>query len=750
MSDTVGMNVVVTDPVGSSELKNRGDRGSTGRSVWLTVLLIIVAMLVSSGCLSERVESTAFVRLSGDNRYATSAGVMQAFCVAECPETINVVVTTGANFPDGLSAASLGHVVLTTSPTGLPTEITSTLGDLISTDPCPSVASVGLCYGGHKIGTIFIIGGISAVSESVAAELAGFGSVQRIAGQNRYSTALAVAEEVTLGTPRTAIIATGLNFPDALAAGPLSICAKAPILLNAGSTARADIAKFLSDKSIEKVYIVGGPAVIPQSVIASLPAGVTTVKRLSGNGRAGTAVAIANEIASPIGCGRTPIGVTLVNCNGFADALSAGPLASKALSPILCVNNDGIPAETKVYLDTFKTVTGSTTPIIGIGGENAIPQSVLDGANAAVNANNTGDALVGPGILFATQSTKQLSPGITELTVTAVFNRLQIRATPEFDVFADSAATAPLGLTLGSSTLVPTDLRYMALTNVYTTDDSSMVPVVGTGEVRIAIGKASDVGGTSNATVRTARIMACNPTDILFRACQATGVSSLTPEDTIRPDATIEMSMYARSIKVTFSEPVTAATAGNIENYVTTSGLYQSNGVVLDYPLNVTGVELAGNVATVTVNRPIESQDTFYVKSGVIADLATPPNFYSKLNPADGPNPGLPVLSRPSVTGLGEFAFLSFNNGGIEQSGNYLTIWNFSFTKEPGQCVFTVAVTRGGVEQLQTVTEPHFDSKCAPKFALFGDETLIRAVSLTVNGVAMDTSGFHPDGPPFK
>src|SRR5207247_2434666 len=73
---------------------------------------------------------------------------------------------------------------------------------------------------------VWILGGPGAVSDAVAAQLGVGRTVHRIFGDDRFKTAGAAAEAIgvacTLGGMKTALIATGDNFPDALAAGSVS------------------------------------------------------------------------------------------------------------------------------------------------------------------------------------------------------------------------------------------------------------------------------------------------------------------------------------------------------------------------------------------------------------------------------------------------------------------------------------------------------------------------------------------------
>jgi len=76
-----------------------------------------------------------------------------------------------------------------------------------------------------------VLGGVAAVSDSVLSQLGAYASsVDRIAGPNRYATAAAVSKS-TFDSSGVIFIATGENFPDALAGGPVAGQLGGPILL---------------------------------------------------------------------------------------------------------------------------------------------------------------------------------------------------------------------------------------------------------------------------------------------------------------------------------------------------------------------------------------------------------------------------------------------------------------------------------------------------------------------------------------
>ncbi|MFK8026332.1 MAG: cell wall-binding repeat-containing protein [Ilumatobacter sp.] len=312
-------------------------------------------------------------RLSGDDRYATAAAVAGELD-ADTANGNAVVIVNGLDFPDGLSATSLVNgvgpveVILLTEAGGLPQATIDALAALDDEN--------GDGTGTDGISAIVVVGGETVVSSAVFEDLAEYAATSRIEGANRYETAIAVAE-VAGGTAAT--ITTGMNFPDALAAGPLASVADAPLLLNDGDALRTDVREYLVDNSVTDVYIVGGEAVVPASVETELTGALgITVTRLAGDNRSETAVAIADEL-EVVSAGFNE-GVTAVNGMGFADALAAGPLAVFNEDAILLVNDSSIPAATATYhVDNCTTIED----IFAIGGTSVISDDVVTGAVGA-------------------------------------------------------------------------------------------------------------------------------------------------------------------------------------------------------------------------------------------------------------------------------------------------------------------------------------------------------------------------------
>ena len=333
-----------------------------------------VAMIGSTLAISSAasagpgVTAPASIRLSGVDRYATAVDV------AGNSGGQNITIVNGESFPDGLASSIFNTAVLLTQADSIPAATAEWLEN--NCGPGPGAGVTG----------IRVIGGEAAVSSAVFEALGECAPVTRIAGTNRYSTAIAVAEDA-VAAPTKIILATGENFPDALTAGPLAIAKNAPIILNNGDSLRADVAAYLdANPNITGVYIVGGETVISAEIEAELagPRGMN-VTRLAGATRADTAVAIAEELHA-----NDPTdAVVLVNASGFADALSASILAYDFgnTAPILLVNADSIPAATAAW---HTTNCNTIEDVVAVGGTSVVSASVLADAVAAATCAPVG------------------------------------------------------------------------------------------------------------------------------------------------------------------------------------------------------------------------------------------------------------------------------------------------------------------------------------------------------------------------
>lgn len=117
---------------------------------------------------------------------------------------------------------------------------------------------------------VVVLGGPATVSDSVLKELRKLGApVTRVAGLDRYDTATAIAERVPTSS-RTAYVASGQNFPDALVGAAAAARDKAPVLLTRAGSVPTATGKALTTRTPRSLFILGGPVMIYSSTMASL------------------------------------------------------------------------------------------------------------------------------------------------------------------------------------------------------------------------------------------------------------------------------------------------------------------------------------------------------------------------------------------------------------------------------------------------------------------------------------------------
>lgn len=188
----------------------------------------------------------------------------------------------------------------------------------------------------------------------------------RIFGSDRYQTSLEVSwEGWEDGEAETVVVATGADFPDALAATPLASSYYAPLLLTKKDSLPAGFADELKRLGAKNVILIGGTGAISEKVQNEIAKLGITVDRISGKSRYETAVKIAEEL----GMDGSLFVTTGAN---FADSLSISPAAGYIEEPILLVPASGaVPAVVADYIEANQPAW----PFI-IGGEKAVAPSV--------------------------------------------------------------------------------------------------------------------------------------------------------------------------------------------------------------------------------------------------------------------------------------------------------------------------------------------------------------------------------------
>jgi len=295
---------------------------ATAQTVTLSTL--VGGMVMDALPVANVVDYSA--RTGGRTRYATAAKLFDS----EFTGALDAVLSSGAAFPDAMSANYLAGSLSTGTLLTLPTTLSAEArGSLVRS----------------RVDTVYITGGFGAVSQAVenqvkaihvgGAAAAPFIKVVRLDGQNRYETNLNINETAFVPTD-TVLLASGKNFPDALALGPVAYQGF-PLILTGGVTLGDSELTQLGDFAPTNVVIAGGTGVVSQAIETALKAKGFTVLRLSGKDRTLTAAAIASWAtvgiagAAPgsIGAAQGAVSDTTYISTGsnFADALAAGPVA---------------------------------------------------------------------------------------------------------------------------------------------------------------------------------------------------------------------------------------------------------------------------------------------------------------------------------------------------------------------------------------------------------------------------------------
>jgi putative cell wall-binding protein len=214
-----------------------------------------VVVLGGSGAVSDAVVAELGARrVAGANRYATAAAISgETFD----PLVDVVYVATGESFPDALAGAAAGALqggpVLLVTRDAIPDETDVELRRLLPQ-------------------RIVILGGPAAVSAAVESSLQLYTlpeQVSRLAGNDRYATSVAVSAATFPDTAERVYLATGKNFPDALAGGPVAANGPGPLLLVPGGCMPAVVRDEISRLQPSRLVFLGGTNAV-SGALASL------------------------------------------------------------------------------------------------------------------------------------------------------------------------------------------------------------------------------------------------------------------------------------------------------------------------------------------------------------------------------------------------------------------------------------------------------------------------------------------------
>ncbi|STY89830.1 cell wall-binding repeat-containing protein [Mobiluncus holmesii] len=278
------------------------------------------------------------MRVSGANRMETSGMIAEA-----SPNVETLILTTGLIAADGLAATQLSGVTSSAL-------VLSNSRNHLDSQAVKALDKFGLRR-------VVRVGGTVGLSAADRAAIAAKGlELVELVGMDRFDTARKVAQyrDSLGGDPRVVLVADGINFPDALAAGAATGALRASLVLSSHASLPDATQSYLKPLlTSAKIITVGGPA---HSAVAS--AGINPSATYTGADRYDTAL----RLATGLDRGRNVNGLVMVSGQNFPDALAAGAYTVKQGAKLVLIP----PAGSKpAFLRSLWASTGSHGVIVG-------------------------------------------------------------------------------------------------------------------------------------------------------------------------------------------------------------------------------------------------------------------------------------------------------------------------------------------------------------------------------------------------
>lgn len=198
--------------------------------------------------------------------------------------------------------------------------------------------------------------------------------VERFEGTDRYDTARLIADRLrqVRGSSDEVLMASGLDFPDALALSSYAARTGQPILLTKPESIpeATDIALGLS--WADDVYIAGGTGAVSQSVEDTLTAMGFSVSRAAGANRYET-----SQIVTQRGLDANVFGMhrfAVASGQMFPDATSGGWLAARVAGPIMLTRRDYLSPEVSQIIEAE---ADRVLDVYVMGGPGALSEDVV-------------------------------------------------------------------------------------------------------------------------------------------------------------------------------------------------------------------------------------------------------------------------------------------------------------------------------------------------------------------------------------
>ncbi len=210
-------------------------------------------------------------------------------------------------------------------------------------------------------------------------------SVDRVAGDSRYTTAVGVSQQSYPDGADVVLVANGQTYPDALSAGPAAAFAGGPLLLVPTDSVPQAVTDEINRLNPSRIVVIGGTPSVSAAAYNHLDSLPGTIERIAGADRYETSRMVAASFFGDDGATTAYVSTGL----NFPDALTGGAAAGAHDAPVILV--DGASADlTSQTADLLETLGVETIKVLG---SNA---SVSDGIVTDLQAIAATERLAGP------------------------------------------------------------------------------------------------------------------------------------------------------------------------------------------------------------------------------------------------------------------------------------------------------------------------------------------------------------------
>ncbi|KOR24223.1 cell wall-binding repeat-containing protein [Clostridium sp. L74] len=321
------------------------------KRISITTLFLAFFLLVANSNVYAKSNSK---RIAGMNKYDTSAAIAEY----GWEKSEFAIVASGEGFADALSAAPLAKKF--NAP------IILTEGKSLNPNAKKQLERL-------QVKKVIIVGGWAVISNNIEDQIKDLEiDVRRIYGISKYDTSLEVAKEV--GIKNGVVVTSGMGFSDALSIASIAANKKMPIVLTPKADLPDNIKVFLNSTIYNKSYVIGGNAVISNTVQKNLK----NPKRIFGLDKYDTNAAILKEFSNQFNLDK----IYVAAGTNYPDALSVSALAGITNSPIVLVDGQSVNSNVMNFIQSNHPkindviITGGTAVVNDI-----VAKSVEEGRN---------------------------------------------------------------------------------------------------------------------------------------------------------------------------------------------------------------------------------------------------------------------------------------------------------------------------------------------------------------------------------